>query len=534
MRAGALQMKRSVARFVDPAILPDRTYSPQVHDQDPSLVLPVSYSSLTSRGVLNLQTRFMLQAFPPFAPWFEHRLNPWIEFNPSIDSRLKFEAQQQLFAHDLTLQAMIESAPFDIPNRQAVPFRSAIGQAIMSGIVVGEACIQCLPTMQIRSHSLNNYVVERDESGAVRAVALRERIDPMELDDERRAKLGVSDAEWEKKSVEEREMDLWTVERWEPGKREWVLRQEVGDDGIEIYGGDGTKYPEFVIAPWRLHPGQMHGTGFAETNYGDIFSLSVLDEMYLRYAANATRFHPTIGPDSGLTPKDFTKKSGTPFVTKMEGGKATKIGFLTLDKGQDFSIVQVVREAKRRDLGQSMLLDSEVAGRGGEAFRHSSAWATVVNENNMLMGSSFIDFQESLSMGLCRRMRWQMREAAKRDRQRRWLLLDEEEGGSLVFSERPVLLTGLAALKRQNDKQKLLEFGQWVNALGQADAIKPDVATAIYARYDNLDISGIIKSPAEREAERQAMVRTQTQIAAGQEGSRALANVVEQSLSPAA
>ena len=526
-RQAILELKRSVARLVDPALMPDSNWQRNRSTLDPTMVLPSCYSSMGPRGAANIATRLHLQAFPPMAPWFSHEVHPYLSRMPGINPELIARANQQVWLHDLTLQSMIESAPMDQPGRCAHTFRSATMQACMAAVVVGESCVQCLPSMQVRVHGLPTYVVDRDASGNVYCVVLKERVDLRSLPQEVRDQIPRRDRSEDRES---HMVDLYTEEEWDYETENWVITQEI--EGKIVRKKDGTPYPEFIVAPFMLHPYANHGTGHFEMIYGDLYSINVFDQQYLEWGSMASRHHPLIDPASGIQPEHFQAPNGTPLVTTTEGGGAKYLGWLKMERGADFGIVQAVRESKRQDVGKSLLLDSEVAGRG-EAFRHSSAWAAVAAENNAQLGPAAVGFIEHFLTALIRRMRWQMIQNTKGKKEMAWLKLHEGENAK-VFSEAPRLNVGMASLRAQAMKTNLIELGQFLQVVGQVPDIDPRVAVEVWSRATNQDLygDGLVKSEERKARERQQAVQMNNQMAAGEAASKALADVATATLTP--
>lgn len=526
-RLDDLEMARRCARLSQPYILPDKQWNDKNRErrQRGEEEIPNNFQSLGARACASLLGHFLQNGFPSESPWTAFEMPGSMLYDPRIPDEWKVKAQNDLFMAQLVMLSTLESAPIDNEKRQSsmrnsAGFRAGVGSAIDSAASTGDSLILFRDDYRLRTYRRDFYVTKRDTSRDVLCHVTKEQIDPMGLSAVQRIKADLYDGGIDEKPVEDRMQDLYTYVEWQPVARTWTITQEV--NGHEIQAFDEEISP-FISAPFKLVDGDDYGRGFIEMNYGDFSTFDRLEEACLDYAAIASKMHPVVDPSSLVRDKDFTARTGTPIRNvRVVNGVAQDIGFLQLNKMGDFGIVQAVRDAKRKDLGAAALLESEAAPKG-EAGRHSTAWKMVYGELQRVTGGLYPGFMENLQLHLVRRAIYQLQR-------------DKLIAPFNLSRIRIRVLTGLAAMEREERKNKLLSFAQFVQALGpQAQArIDPEVAWQIWSRYDNFYEPGLMKSEETMQREMQSALRAQAASVANEKAVEVIGDVAKANLLPAA
>jgi len=478
--------------------------------------LPTSYQSIGSRGIMNLEGRMLMALFPPSQPWFRLQLSPDIKYNPEIPPETIQQWEQQLFLRELIIQATLDSAPLKPKHlRKATGFRSQKRTAISQVLITGDVLEQLTDDYRIKVYRRDQYVTRRDSCGTVLYHIIKENIDPLGLPPEILSAAGLSAADLAAKPVNERLIDIYTLVERQPQADTWVIRQELND---VVVNESEEKVSPFFSTPFELAPGDDYGRGFIEINLGDLRSLNALEERLLEFAATAAKHHPIIDYASNVRDKDFMKESGEIIHCRVQGGRAQDIGFLSVDRLNDFNVVYQSILHKTKNLATAMLIESEIQPRGERVT--ATAIQRVAMELEGALGGVYAPIADEQQIPLLQRVIYQL------ERDKVFPPLPDES----VHIE---ALTGLAALGRQVDMNRLMTFAQVVSQLGpQAMArIDPAVLMAKMAQYLNLYEAGLVKSDEQMAAEAQQAMAAAAAAPVAQEAAKAVGKIAQQAIS---
>lgn len=520
-RWDSLDLMRRCARLSQPFLLPDDDWNKKNHARrlNGEDAIPQNYTSLGGRSVASLLGHFLQNGFPSESPWLALEMPGPMLYDPRIPDQWKVKAQNDLFLAQLVFTSVLESAPIGSPMRGSMGFRPALSRSIESSIALGDSLIHFRDDYRMRTFRPDWYVTKRDTSCDVLCHITKERIDPVSLSAEQRIKCELQDSEIDDKPVDERLEELYTYVEWQPVAQTWTITQEVNSHTINTFD---ERISPYISAPFKLVDGDDMGHGFIEMNYGDFSSMDRLDESFMDYAAINSKVHPVVDTSSLVRDKDLTARTGTVIRNaRVVNGQVQDLSFLKVDKAGDFGVVQVVRESKRKDLGSAALLESESAPQG-EAGRHSTAWKMVYGELQRITGGLYPSYMENLQLQIIRRGMYQM--------QRDKFITTFD-----LSRTRIRVLTGLAATEREERKNKLLGFAQFVQALGPSaqQRIDPQVAWQIWARYDNFYEPGLMKSDDRMMKEAQMAAQAQAGMAAREKAVEVIGDVAKANLLPA-
>lgn len=538
-RSESLDFARKCARLAGkPWILPDEQWSSENksrrsrgEDQ-----IPPNFQSVLQRGTSSLKGHFLTNGFPSDSPWFNFTIpGRWL-YDKEIPDDEKVETQNDLFMAQLILTSLFESAPIakdtkDRGLRASMGFRSSIGRFVDNLLVTGDGLIFMRDDFRLRTFRRDWYVTKRDTCGDVLCHVTKEMKEPLELSDKDIETVGFRKSELEEKEAVDRQTKLYTYPEWQPYSRNWVIVQEMNGKVFNEFEEDVSPY---ISVPFSHTDGDDYGHGFVELNYGDGSTFDRIREACVEYAAMASKFHPCVGIGSNVRPKDLTAPSGTPIMETRMGtnGKPTDVGFLTLDKLNDFTIVKEVHDLIRTDLGKAALLESESAPKG-EAGRHSTAWIMSFAELERITGGHYPLITESLQMGLIRRGAHQAMNPRPTPEIPRPVPLIRKFNLQKVEIN---VLTGLAAMERDRKRQKLIELAQVMQALGPEiqQRLDPAVFIDVYQRYSGFYEPGLVKSEQKIKQEQQRALAMQAQQVAAEEGVKVLAETAKAGLIPQA
>ena len=481
-RESILTAARICAALTKPWVLP-----PQ--NQNPNEKLPENFQSEGSRGITNLEGKMLLALYPPGRPYFELALPENIRYAPEVSDEFKQDLEQQLFIRGLLLMSLLESANLKSGgNARVMGFRTAQRAAISQILITGETLQQFTDDYRLKVFRRDRYVTKRDSCGDVLYHIIEEEVDVKSLtpDQFEKSKL---DAAIKEKDVADRMQKIYTCPEWNPQTKKWVIRQEV--NGHEIGKPSEEEITPFFSTPFELIPGEDYGRGFIEQNRGDLRSLNSCSEKLLEFAATASKHLWVKDYGSQVRDTDLAKSSGGVFRGRVSGGVVQDLALLKADKLSDFRVVYDTAERLRKSLGAAMLIASEVAPKGERVTAY--AWSQVVQELEGALGGVYAPISDQMQLPLLRRLNYQ----AEKD-----LLTPKLNPKAYQLRA----LTGLAALARASRGQDMLTFAQVAQSLGDQALAKLDVGVLMdnFARFQNLDEPGLVKTEKQRREEQAA------------------------------
>lgn len=510
-RKGRLERIKELAALTKPWILP---YYDDDHTSDnDDLDLIDQYQSLGPRGITNLEGQMLGTLFPVDEPFVILALPEAVKADPKVTYEEIEEQEQKLFLRTLVAMAALEEANIDEAGDTPLGFRTAKRQALSQILVTGDVLERLDDDLRLTVFRADNYTTDRDTTGRVLCHMVREHKDLGELTQDQVAKLHLSTEEIRKLSPGERCKPLYTMVKWQPWSKTWVITQEI--NGHEIASSEETVSPYFST-PFELTAGENYGRGFTEQNRGDLRSLNDLTMRMLDFAAAASRIHPVIDGASEIREKDLNKPSGTPFRGRVVNGVVQDLGFMKVDKMADFQVVAATRDAIRKDLGAAMLLENESV-RDSERTTAFEVREVVIRQLQGALGGFYAPVADRQQKPMARRL-FHVLEKKK-------VLLPLPAGTSRI-----VMHTGIAALSRAAKAAKVIGFADIMAKLGDATLgeLNLGVLVSYLARLQSINVPGLIKTPDEKEAERQTAVRNAAAAQAIQSGGRVIENMAAQ------
>jgi hypothetical protein len=348
-----LQRARDCAEFTIPALFP-----PQGHNGSTKYYTP--YQSVGARGVNNLASKLLLALLPPEASFFRLSPDPKVaaEIEKSPDAR-----PDDLDKLEAALSDMEQIVLADIAAR-GVRIRTFEG---LKQLIVGGNTLLHLPDKGLRVFRLDQYVVQRDPSGNVLEIVVKELVAPNTLPDEikevvlakikaEKTTAGQTD---EKTDGDNRTLELYTwVKR---GASNWTVCQEV--KGIKLPDSEGS-YPlekcPWLPLRWTRIDGESYGRGHCEEYIGDLASLESLSKVLVQAGAVAGKVLIMVKPGSTTRPESLANKPNGAVVE----GDPDDVKAFQLDKNLDLQFVSNLVQAMETRLSFAFLLNSAVQRNG--------------------------------------------------------------------------------------------------------------------------------------------------------------------------
>lgn len=472
-----LDRARECSEITIPSLIPDDGF-------ESSSELYTPFQSVGARGVNNLASKLLLLLLPPNAPFFRLSL--------SGASKEELEQQKELQSEVEKSLGKIER---EIHNKiEQLALRVSVFEALKHLIVGGNVLTYLPKKGNMRVFGITQYVCRRDEEGTLLEVIIKESVSPVALDEETRMQLG-KDPDYKTDD----ECELYT-HIYKLDEKKYYVCQEV--NGIKLPESIGTypidNMPYQALRMVRVD-GEDYGRGYVEEFLGDLKSLEGLSQSLVESSAAASKIVFMVRPNAVTRKKDLAQTRNGDIIT----GSSDDVSVLQSDKQYDLQIVERSIGRLEDRLAYAFLLNSAIQRNAERVTAQEIRY--MAEQLEMAMGGIYSllsqEFQLPLVQVLMKRMS------------------DSKEIPTLPKnSVKPTIVTGVEALGRGNDLQKLREF---VAEIGNLAQISPEVVQSLntsdlltrVATSLGIDTEGLMKSQEqlaeEQEAQQQQMQQQQ-------------------------
>tara|TARA_R100000458_G_C8276377_1_gene251686 strand:+ start:1448 stop:3082 length:1635 start_codon:yes stop_codon:yes gene_type:complete len=429
-RETKLERARKCAALTVPSVLPPQGWTEQEQ-------LPQPYSSVGARGVTNMASR-ILSAMLPLndTPFFRFDLSTGIEPDQSIWN-------------------FLESLSYQVHNKlNSKNLRETIFAALQHLIVAGDVCLIMEDDYNFRLLRLDQYVARRSVEGELKELIYIEYV---------------------AKDNDQPATDMFyqpTLELDRKGYDTWFIRLTKEDDGTWKYRaedseGDLKDEGTYTVSPyvclrWSSVAGENYGRSHCEDIIGDLVTLESFTEALIEGTAAGSAFWIGVDP-AGITELDDVV--GTPngsFVAAREQDIFTLSPSGTMNP--QIQATQNGVETMRREVGNAFLLTGSAIPSGERVT--ATAVRMIGSELETILGGAFSAIARDLMEPIVRRTVFLMLANQEIDPR---LAEQFSEGGILTVE----IVTGLQALSRDSDLQKLMQMGEMVRNL-------PDPAMSLF------------------------------------------------------
>lgn len=425
-----LARAREAARLSIPFLVPEDGFS-----ESNSVASP--YQSFAAHAVRTLASKILLALLPPGTPFFKYVLNKTLMRKEGVDPTTaapEFE------------RALIELERSIMQEVEISKTRLALEGAIQHLIVAGSSLLYVPEKGSIRWYRLDSFVVQRDPGGNVIEVMTKDVVHISVLSEDIR-ELVKDELDKNNESSRE-EVELYTRARLTAEKK-WELSQSA--NGIDIPASQATvaedKTP-FIPLRFTSLCGEDYGRGLVEEYYGTIQTIESLSRLLKEGAIAMATTKIVIDPSSSIRPGVLAKTPNLGILSgNVRGGIAEDVGIIELQKQRDYKFVAEYLESLKRELSEAFLMyQSRDAERvtAEEVRRVSQELETVLGGVYSILAH---EFQMPLLKSLMQRM---IREGR----------MPQAVANLPKDLVNPVIVTGLDALGRNNDFNKLLQLQQ--------------------------------------------------------------------------
>ena len=473
-----LSRARECSELTIPTLIPE-----DYHTQSSNFYSP--FQSIGSRGVNNLASKLLLLLLPPNQPFFrlivEGKTKRQIDEQPEI----KTQVEKSLGKIEREIMAKIESIALRVP----------IFEALKHLIVGGNVLCHVPKEGTMRVYGLNQYVCVRDGEGNPLELVVKECISILSLEpDIQEQVLGILSKE---EAQSEINCDLYTHIYKLPDNKYYIC-QEV--KGIKIPSSIGT-YPADKLAwlPLRMVrvDGESYGRSYVEEYIGDMKSLEGLSQALVESSAASSKMVFLVKPNSSTKKRDIAVARNGDIIT----GDANDVAVLQANKFYDLQTVEKAITRLEERLSFAYLLNTAIQRQAERVTAQEIRY--MARELETAMGGLYSLLSLELQLPLVDLLMHRM--GSKNE-------IPKLPKGAVI----PTIITGVEALGRGNDLQKLREF---VGELGQLAQINPEVVKLLnpadllerIATSHGIDTEGLLKSQEQLQAEQQQMQQMQQQ-----------------------
>jgi len=494
VRRPFLDRARDSSKLTLPYLIPEDGHNSHSRIETP-------FQGIGARGVNNLASKLLLALLAPNSPFF--RLN----FDENV-LRQEGATDEIITEMEAALQRVEESVMEEV-SRQS--YRVGIHEALKHLIVSGNALLYLPEEGGLRVFHLDRFVVQRDPMGHPLKIITKETLSYNTLSDELKAAASFNESDSAEKNC-----DLFTCVKLEGDN--WFVHQEIKGNIVPGSEGRFTKN-NLPYLPLRFSKidGEDYGRGYVEEYMGDLISLEKLTQAIVEGSAAAAKVLFLVNPN-GTTRAKTLAESPNGAITQ---GNAADVSVLQLDKFNDFRIASETINTIKDRLGHAFLLTSGVVRNAERVTAEEIRMLTLELESSL--GGLYSLLSNELQLPMVMRV---MDVMSKKK-------LLPKLPKDLV---KPVIITGIEALGRGNDLQKLDLF-----LAGAAQVVGPqaigqyvNVEEYFKRRATSLGIKtqGLIKTQEQIQQEmQQAQMMSMAEKAAPQ-GAAALGNITRDAMAP--
>ena len=458
-----LARARQCAKLTIPSVLPD-----DGHDEDTRLETP--YQSTGARLTNNLSAKLLLTLLPPNTPFFrllmDNEVKATLEAEGEDGVKKSDEAESKLIGVEQAIMKQIEREALRVPTFTAIKDLIITGNSLCVKTETG-----------LKTYKLNNYVIARDYEGNLLEAITKEIVQKESLDEDIVTQLG--------DQITDGAIEVYTRVVLRAGT--WYEYQHVGTvlvkGSLVAFPKESTDFP-YIPLRWSAISGENYGRGLVEQYLGDFITLEGLSQMLIEASAVMARVIFGKKPGGILDIDELNSAENGQFVY---GDLEQDISVLRVDKGNDLNMAGNMIETITRRLEQAFLVASSVARESERTTATEIRY--MASDLEQSLGGVYsvlaLEFQRPLAN----------------------ILLGQASKILKQLHIEPVIVTGIEALGRNAELDKLRQFNGFIQELGAPEITlrKLNIGTYIekLANSLELDTTGLIVSDEEIQAQEQ-------------------------------
>ena len=442
------------------------------------------FQSVGARGVNHLASKLLLTLLPPNSPFFRLTIDDF-DIEQLVGPDQRGPVEEGLARIERAAQQEIESQAYRVP----------VFEALKHLIVTGNCLIFMPDNGGMRVFHLDRYIIKRDPMGNVIYIITKEDLNAKSLTEEQRVAIGLPPPDEVSPETPHKPHELFTYV-CNKGKY-WHVHQEIGKVPVpESYGKFPIDKSPFIPLRFSRVDGESYGRGLVEEYLGDLRSLEALTQAIVEGSAAAAKVLFLVRPN-GTTRINVLANSPSGSIVQ---GDANDVSTLQLDKFNDFRISLDTMTQIRDRLSAAFLLNSSVQRNAERVTAEEVRF--MAQELESALGGVYsvlsMEFQTPLVNVLLQK-----------------LVKSKKMPKFPKESVKPQIVTGMEALGRGQDLNKLSQFLQYLQPLGP-EAIMSNLNLDDYidrlGASLGIDTNGLVKSAEQKQAEQQQAQEQQEQM----------------------
>lgn len=404
------------------------------------------FSSVGSDAVNFLSNIYMLTMFPPNRSFF--RLQTEENIKPEDYAMTAANLESALAGAEREARLLLE-------KRYGRP---ALQDLFKHLIITGNALLYYPTIGNIQCYALDQYVVARSMDSSVTEVITKDFKSLASLDSELRTRV-MAEMDYDTAAdIHKINVALYTHIQIDPmSDNNLVVYQDVESIQVTEPWGLLRSKTRWVPQVWNLTRREPYGRGLVEDHYGDLYSLSVLEEAMTTGAASLLDIKHLVEPASQLDIKRLNEAcAGT-----YHYGSKDDVNTINKGDGKILGEVSKIIERKERSVGKAFL---SISTQIRDAER-------VTAEENRMRAQEL----EKAHGGVFSTL------ALNLQRPLATLLMDDLNVSLEGSGIKPIIVSGLDAMGRVSDNEKLLQL---FNDL----AVMAQLPEAVLARFKFSDL----------------------------------------------
>lgn len=453
----------------------------------PALITPEGFSSASelyqpfqsigARGVNNLASKLMLLLLPPNSPFFRLAMDTKTKQELDGEGELRAEIEQGLAGIEREVMGEIEGRAL----------RVNVFEALKHLIVSGNVLVHLPKKGGLRVFPMSSFVVKRDPSGELLEVILEETVSPRALPED------IEGVDY----TGDEDLKLYT-KIYRENSDYYRVYQEV--EGNAVPGSEG-RYKKDLM-PWlalrMVHlDGEDYGRSFVEEYLGDLKSLEGLMEALVSSAAASAKLVFMVRPNASVRRTDLAQSQNGDVIL----GDPNDVKVLQTEKYPDMRVVLETVQRIEDRLSYAFLLNTAIQRNAERVTAEEIRF--MAQELESALGGVYSILSQEMQLPVVNILMNRMSASKK---------IPKLPKGTVT----PVIVTGVEALGRGNDLNKLRTYIQDLVQLAQ---VSPETIQRInfgdlvarLATGHGIDTIGLIKTEQELQAEMQAQQEAQQQ-----------------------
>ena len=467
-RESYLQRARDCAKLTIPSLIRDSGDNHSTSYETP-------FQSIGARGVNHLASKLLLTLLPPNSPFFRLTVDDF-DVEQLVGPDQRGPVEEGLAKVERSAMQEVETLALRVPTFEALKHLITTGN-----------CLLYLPEDQgMRVFHLDRYVVKRDPMGNLLYIITKENLSAKTLTQEAREAIGLPPPEETSPESREKPYELYTYV-CDKGSH-WHIHQEIGRVPIpDSYGKFPKDKNPFIPLRFSRVDGESYGRGLVEEYLGDLRSLEALTQAIVEGSAAAAKVLFLVRPN-GTTRINTLAKSPNGAIVQ---GDANDVATLQLDKSQDFRIALDTITQVRDRLSFAFLLNSSVQRNAERVTAEEVRF--MAQELESALGGVYSVLSQEFQLPLVNILLQRLVKAKKMPKFPK-------------DTVKPQIVTGIEALGRGQDLNKLAQFLEYLGPLGP-EAIMQNLNLDDYidrlGASLGIDTGGLIKTPEQKAQEAQ-------------------------------